>query len=31
MMRGMIRRVAFLLEVEEPTDARTSAPEEETK
>jgi large subunit ribosomal protein L30 len=31
MMRGMIRRVAFLLEVEEPARARTSAPEEETK
>jgi len=31
MMRGMIRRVAFLLEVEEPAGARASAPQEETK
>ena len=31
MMRGMIRRVAFLLEVEEPTAARGSAADEETK
>jgi len=31
MMRGMIRRVAFLLEVEEPAGAPDSAPEEDTK
>jgi len=29
--RGMLRRVAFLLEVEEPGGARTAAPEEDTK
>jgi large subunit ribosomal protein L30 len=31
MVRGMIRRVAFLLEVEEPSAAREAAPQEETK
>ncbi len=29
--RGMLRRVAFLLDVEEPAASRTSAKEEETK
>jgi large subunit ribosomal protein L30 len=29
--RGMLRRVAFLLEVEEPAASRASAKEEETK
>ena len=29
--RGMLRRVAFLLEVEEPGGARAAAPEEDTK
>jgi large subunit ribosomal protein L30 len=29
--RGMLRRVAFLLEVEEPAVSRASAKEEETK
>ena len=31
MMRGMLRRVAFLLEVEEPATKRASAKEEDTK
>ena len=31
MMRGMLRRVAFLLEVEEPATKRASAKEEESK
>jgi len=31
MIRGMLRRVAFLLEVEEPTAKRASAKEEESK
>jgi len=31
MIRGMLRRVAFLLEVEEPTANRPSAKEEESK
>jgi large subunit ribosomal protein L30 len=31
MIRGMLRRVAFLLEVEEPAAKRTSAKEEESK
>jgi large subunit ribosomal protein L30 len=31
MMRGMIRRVAFLLEVEEAASASESASQEETK
>ena len=31
MIRGMLRRVAFLLEVEEPAARRASAKEEESK
>jgi len=31
MIRGMLRRVAFLLEVEEPAAKRASAKEEESK
>jgi large subunit ribosomal protein L30 len=31
MIRGMLRRVAFLLEVEEPAGKRASAKEEESK
>jgi large subunit ribosomal protein L30 len=31
MIRGMLRRVAFLLDVEEPTAKRASAKEEESK
>ena len=31
MIRGMLRRVAFLLEVEEPAAKRASAQEEESK
>ncbi len=31
MMRGMIRRVAFLLDVEEPAGAGSRGPDEETK
>ena len=31
MIRGMLRRVAFLLEVEEPATKRASAKEEESK
>ena len=31
MIRGMLRRVAFLLEVAEPAAKRTSAKEEESK
>ena len=31
MIRGMLRRVAFLLEVEEPKAKRASAKEEESK
>ena len=31
MMRGMLRRVAFLLEVEEPTSRSTSTKDEDSK
>jgi hypothetical protein len=31
MMRGMLRRVAFLLEVEEPASGRAAPKDEESK